>query len=119
MVRFFVPDGVLLPCNHGLDLFCISLRIQSIQSISHAWRQPVAKLNMDPNRDKILATSTHPKTSETYPRQDDDVFGYELRRQHCCSKLKAAENTIVQPIYQSYKKKQSITPFEDRSFHCG
>ena len=32
----------------------------------------------DPNRDKILARSNQPKTSETYRRQDD-VFKNELQ----------------------------------------
>ena len=37
------------------------------------------KNNRDQNRDKILATSNHPKTPETYLCQYD-VFGFELRR---------------------------------------
>ena len=37
----------------------------------------VTQTNRDPNRDKILARSSQPKTSETYQRQDD-VLGYEL-----------------------------------------
>ena len=32
----------------------------------------------DPNRDKTLARSNRPRTSETYRRQDD-AFGYELQ----------------------------------------
>ena len=31
----------------------------------------------DPNRDKTLARSNRPRTSETYRRQED-AFGYEL-----------------------------------------
>ena len=47
-----------------------------------SWRQPAAQTNWNPNGDKILAASTHPRTSETYRRQDDVtyVFGFELQR---------------------------------------
>ena len=36
-----------------------------------SWRQPVAQIDRDSNRDNILASSYHLKTSETYPRQED------------------------------------------------
>ena len=42
------------------------------------WRQPAIQTNRDPNRDKILARSKQPRTSEFYRRQDD-VFGFELQ----------------------------------------
>ena len=42
------------------------------------WWQSATQTNRDPNRDKALARSNHPRTSETYRRQDD-VFGYELQ----------------------------------------
>ena len=35
--------------------------------------------NRDPNRERTLARSNQPRTSETYRRQGD-VFGYELQR---------------------------------------
>ena len=40
--------------------------------------QPTTQTNRDPNRDKTLARSNQPKTSEIYRRQDG-VFGYELQ----------------------------------------
>ena len=43
-----------------------------------SWWQPATQTNMNPNRDKILARSNQPRTSETY-RHQDDVFGYELQ----------------------------------------
>ena len=43
-----------------------------------SWWQPATQTNGDQNRDKILARSNQPRTSETYRRQDD-VFGYELQ----------------------------------------
>ena len=43
-----------------------------------SWGQPATPTNRDPNRDKTLARSNQPRTSETYRRQDD-VFGYELQ----------------------------------------
>ena len=43
-----------------------------------SWRQPATQTNRDLNRDKILARSNQPRTSETCRRQDD-VFGYKLQ----------------------------------------
>ena len=40
--------------------------------------QPATQTNRDPDHDKILATSSQPRTSETFRRQDD-VFGYEVQ----------------------------------------
>ena len=57
---------------------------------SRSWSQRGTKVNgshhgyyptqtgRDPNRDKIHARSDHPKTPDTYRRQDD-AFGYELQ----------------------------------------
>ena len=47
-------------------------------TLATSWGQPATQTNRDPNRDKVLARSSHSRTSETYRRQDD-VFGYELQ----------------------------------------
>ena len=45
-----------------------------------SWRQPATQTSSDPNRDKILARFNHPRTSETYRRQDDVLLRvYELQ----------------------------------------
>ena len=48
------------------------------RSTDHMMVTPANQTKRDPNRDKILARSNQPRTSETYRRQDD-VFGYELQ----------------------------------------
>ena len=69
--------------------------------------------NRDPNRDKILARSNQPKTSETYRRQDD-AFGYELQFllfgvlpvfQNLNYKLKRTLSDVL-PIQQRNHKKK-------------
>ena len=50
--------------------------------------------NRDPNRDKTLARSNQPRTSETYRRQDD-AFGYGLQFLLCG----------VMPVFQNLKYK--------------
>ena len=78
-------------------------------------RQPAARTDRDPNRDKILAWSHHPTTSETYPRLHDNVFGYELEVIYCTdrsavksseSELQATEERLpdVLPVYQWHQK---------------
>ena len=40
VARSFLPNGVFLPCDHGLDFFLSAyVRIQSIQSINHGGRR--------------------------------------------------------------------------------
>ena len=83
--RVSEPQGSskrVLPWQVTMDqIICASL------SHTHYWYevgmlevpgQPASQTNRDPNRDKTLARSNQPRTSETYRRQDD-VSGYELQ----------------------------------------
>ena len=65
---------------------------------------PVTQANRDPNRDKTLARSNQPRTSETYRRQDD-VFGYELQFL-VCEML-----PVIQPViqYLNYKLQKGLS----------
>ena len=47
-------------------------------TVHTSWWQPATQTSRDPTRDNILTRSNHPRTSETYRRQDD-VLGYELQ----------------------------------------
>ena len=69
-----------------------------------SWRQPATQTNRDTNRDKTLARSNQPRTSESYQRQDD-VFEYEVKHLYCLecccqysiiseSELQATEKTV-------------------------
>ena len=48
-------------------------------STSHIMVQPGTQTKSDPNCDKTLATSNHPRTSKTYQQRQDYVDGYELQ----------------------------------------
>ena len=72
---------------------------------------PATQTNRDPNRNKILARSNQPKTSETYWRQDD-IFGYEQQVllsgvlpvfQNLNYKLQIGLSDVL-PIQQSHQK---------------
>ena len=63
--------------------------------------------NRHPNRDKILARYNHPRTSETFRRQDD-VFGYKL--QFMLFKVLAA-------MFQNLKYKLHRRPSNVLSIH--
>ena len=45
---------------------------------SGTWPQRGTKANRDPNHGQTLARYNHPRTSGTYPRQND-IFGFEVQ----------------------------------------
>ena len=60
------------PVRGHKERYCVLYKGQRVTS----WSQPAIQTIRDPNRNKILTRSNHPRASETYRRQDD-VFGYE------------------------------------------
>ena len=62
--------------------------------------------NRDTNRDKILARSNQPRTSETYRRQDD-VFGHELQ-----FLLSGGLPIFQNPNYKLQRKLSDVLPIQ-------
>ena len=80
--------NIHVPCSvdHGqdwqpwpVDLYsCYMYVWPYIHTHNHTHtQQPATQTNRDPNRDRTLARSNYPRTSETYRRQDDSL--YELQ----------------------------------------
>ena len=57
--------------------FVVTKRYEEGQRVT-SWGQLASQTNRDPNRDKTLARSNHPRATETYRRQYH-VFGYKLQ----------------------------------------
>ena len=73
------------------------IKYQVRRSTDHIMVKPATQTNRDPNRDKILARSNQPRTSESCRRQDH-VFGHELQFLlsclQCCQYFKIGNGKI-------------------------